>query len=101
MAMKMLMSPASMSAKDWMMPRGMPTTMPQKMMSEMPLPMPRSVICSPSHMTSTEPAVKVIMVTMRNSQPGCSTTGVPAGLVMFSRPTAMPRPCTSVMSTVR
>ena len=30
--------------------RGSPTTMPAKMMSDMPLPMPRSVICSPSHM---------------------------------------------------
>ena len=74
--------------------------MPQKMINEMPLPMPRSVICSPSHMTSTEPAVKVIMVTSRKCQPGVSTTGMPAGLVIFSRPTAMPRPCTKVMSTV-
>ena len=29
-----------------------PTTMPAKMISDMPLPMPRSVICSPSHMMS-------------------------------------------------
>ena len=75
--------------------------MPQKMISEMPLPIPRSVICSPSHMTSTEPAVKVIIVTSRKCQPGLSTMGEPAGLVIFSRPTAMPKPCTSVISTVR
>ena len=31
--------------------------MPMKMMSEIPLPMPCSVICSPSHMTSVVPAV--------------------------------------------
>ncbi len=39
-------------------PAGSPATMPPKMISEMPLPMPRSVICSPSHMTSTVPAVR-------------------------------------------
>src|SRR2546422_3381856 len=34
--------------------RGRPTTMPVKMMSDIPLPMPRSLICSPSHMRSEE-----------------------------------------------
>ena len=38
------------------------------MMSEMPLPMPRSVICSPSHMSSMVPAVSAITVRMRYSQ---------------------------------
>ena len=36
--------------------------MPAKMMSEMPLPMPRSVICSPSHMMKAVPVVSVIIV---------------------------------------
>ena len=43
------------------MPRGRPTTMPVKMSSDMPLPMPRSVICSPSHMMKAVPAVSVMM----------------------------------------
>ena len=33
--------------------------MPAKMMSDMPLPMPRSVICSPSHMMNAVPVVSV------------------------------------------
>ena len=36
---------------------GRPTTMPAKMISDMPLPMPRSVICSPSHMMNAVPVV--------------------------------------------
>ena len=34
-------------------------TMPAKMMKLMPLPMPRSVISSPSHIRTIEPAVSV------------------------------------------
>jgi len=37
-------------------------TMPMKMMSEMPFPIPRSVICSPSHMMRTVPVVWVSIV---------------------------------------
>ena len=37
----------------------MRATMPAKMMKLMPLPMPRSVMSSPIHMTSTVPAVSV------------------------------------------
>ena len=33
-------------------------------MIEIPLPMPNSVICSPSHMMSAEPEVKVRMITI-------------------------------------
>ena len=36
--------------------------MPAKMISDMPLPTPRSVICSPSHMMNAEPVVSVRMV---------------------------------------
>ena len=39
--------------------------MPAKMMSEMPLPMPRAVICSPSHMRNMVPPSSVMMVLMR------------------------------------
>ena len=41
------------------MARGSPTTMPVKMISDMPLPMPRSVICSPSHMMNAVPVVRL------------------------------------------
>ena len=36
---------------------------------EMPLPMPNSVICSPSHMISAEPEVKVRMMTIADQMP--------------------------------
>ena len=52
----------------------MSVTMPAKMMSEMPLPMPRSVICSPSHMMNAVPVVSEIMVSRRKPQPGSVTT---------------------------
>src|SRR5262245_4978604 len=44
-----------------------------KMMSEMPLPMPCSVIFSPSHMTKMVPVVWVTMVEKVNRNPGCGT----------------------------
>ena len=49
--------------------------MPAKMMSEMPLPMPRSVICSPSHMMNAVPEVSVMTVMTRNAQPGVVDDG--------------------------
>src|SRR2546425_742951 len=44
------------------------------MMSEMPLPMPRSEICSPTHMMKAVPVVSVRTVIRRKNQPGCGTT---------------------------
>ena len=49
---------------------GRPTTIPVNMMSDMPLPMPRSLICSPSHMMNAEPVVSVSMVIKINRRPG-------------------------------
>ncbi len=49
-------------SKYWKTPPGMPSTIPAKMMSEMPLPMPRSVICSPTHMMKAVPVVSVSML---------------------------------------
>ena len=48
--------------------------MPAKMISEIPLPMPRSVICSPSHMMKAVPVVSETMVRKRKPQPGSRTT---------------------------
>ena len=39
-------------------PPGRPATIDAKIISEMPLPMPRWVISSPIHMTRMEPAVR-------------------------------------------
>ena len=47
--------------------------MPAKMMIEMPLPRPRSVICSPSHIRNMVPVTSVVTVVRRNSRPGSST----------------------------
>ena len=44
--------------------------MPAKMMIEMPLPRPRSVICSPSHIRNMVPVTSVVTVVMRNIRPG-------------------------------
>ena len=44
--------------------------MPAKMISDMPLPTPRSVICSPSHMMKPVPVVSVSTVMKRKNQPG-------------------------------
>ena len=44
---------------------GSSATMPAKMISEMPLPTPRAVICSPSHIRKTVPPVKVITAVKR------------------------------------
>ncbi len=49
------------------------------MIMEMPLPMPNSVIFSPSHITKMVPAVMVIMVRIRNPKPGLGTTARPLG----------------------
>ena len=44
------------------------------MIIEVPLPMPRSPICSPSHMMNAVPVVSEIMVISRKPQPGSRTT---------------------------
>ena len=48
--------------------------MPAKMRIEMPLPRPRSVICSPSHIRNMVPVTRVVTVVMRNISPGSSTS---------------------------
>jgi len=43
---------------------------PAKMIREIPLPIPRSVICSPSHMMNAVPAVNVTTAMILKAQPG-------------------------------
>ena len=52
---------------------GKPAAIPEKMMMEMPLPRPRSVICSPSHIKNMVPAVKDTMAVTRKTKPGSFT----------------------------
>ena len=56
-------------------------TMLAKRMMEMPLPMPNSVICSPSHMMSAEPEVKVMMMTIAAQMPLPSSVSRPLFLM--------------------
>ena len=67
-------------------------TIPAKIINDIPLPMPRSVICSPSHMIKAVPAVRVITVINRNAHPGIKTTGAPPGALILSSPTLIPNP---------
>ena len=60
---------------------GMRATIPAKMMSEMPLPMPLSVMRSPSHMMKAVPAVSVTTVMNVNhsvlTESGTTTCSMP------------------------
>ncbi len=69
-AAKMFISPVRTSVTVRTRPLGNRATIPAKMMREMPLPIPRSVICSPSHMRNAVPEVRVMTVMIRNAQPG-------------------------------
>ena len=82
-------APVRPSSRVWTSALGSAATMPAKMISEVPLPTPRAVICSPSHISSRVPPTRVTMVTKRKNRPGSCTTG-PIDAVWLSRPTAMP-----------
>ena len=68
---------------------GRPATIPDMMMSEVPLPTPRAVICSPSHIKNMVPPTRVTTVEIRKNQPGSMTTA-PAEPREPSKPKAMP-----------
>ncbi len=74
--------------------------MPAKMMSEMPLPIPRSLICSPSHMMNAVPVVSVSTVSARKPQPGFGTSAAPPGADIRSSQMAIPVPWMIEISTV-
>ena len=52
-------------------------TMPAMMISETPLPMPRLVICSPSHIRNMVPPTRMMTVVTRNIRPGSITAAAP------------------------
>ena len=78
------------------MPPGRRATMLAKMISEVPLPTPRLVICSPSHITNIVPPVRVTTVEAMKNGTGRST--MPLEL---ARPMAMPNDWNMARATVR
>ena len=64
------MAPERPWLKNWASAAGISATMPTKMISEMPLPMPRWVICSPSHIRNIVPPTSVITTDRRKKRPG-------------------------------
>ena len=50
--------------------------MEKKIRSDMPLPIPRSVICSPSHITKIAPTVRITVVVRLKMKPGFSIAPV-------------------------
>ena len=79
------------------MARGSPTTIPVKMIRDMPLPTPRSLICSPSHMMNAVPVVSEMIVSVTKPMPGLMT--IPCCIVC--RPCAMPNDCSTERMIVR
>ena len=69
--------------------------MPAKMISDIPFPMPRSEICSPSHMMNAVPVVRVSTVIKTNPRPGLSANPLDWSVV------AMPKDCTKARPMVR
>src|SRR5574337_700908 len=63
---------------------GRPATIPAKISSEIPLPIPRSVICSPSHIRNSVPAVSPTTDENTNPNPGVYTTGAPPAATLES-----------------
>ena len=83
MSRKMLISPSRTNCAVVPMALGRRATMPAMMISEMPLPMPRSVICSPIHMRNIVPAVSVITVISDERGAGIVNDAAAAGRGRF------------------
>ena len=81
-------APVRPSSRVWIIASGSAATIPAKMISETPLPTPRAVICSPSHIRKSVPPTRVTVVTNRKNRPGSTTTG-PDEATWLSRPIAM------------
>ncbi len=70
------------------------------MISDTPLPMPRLVICSPSHIRNMVPPINDTTAAMWNVSPGVTTAWMPLLAPSASSPDAMNQPCTAVSATV-
>ena len=81
-----------------MIVRGPRPMMPAKITSEIPLPMPNSVISSPNHISITVPEVRITMIESRANQ--SRSAGRIAG-VMFWKSTVRPYAWPAASATVR
>jgi len=54
---------------------GSPEIIPTKIIKDVPFPMPRDEICSPSHIRNIVPTTKVVMVETLKIKEGMITTG--------------------------
>jgi len=70
----MLIAPVRTSSNRPPMALGRPAAMPAKIRIEMPLPRPRSVICSPSHIRNIVPATRLTTAVRRKPKPGAMTS---------------------------
>ena len=75
---------------------GRTATIPAKMISEMPLPTPRAVTCSPSHIRNMVPPVRTVTVETMKNRPGWSIR-----LGWAFRPNAIPVDWNRASTTVR
>ena len=65
--------------------RGISATIPEKIINDIPLPIPLDVICSPNHIRNVVPATKEIIVINLKFNPGFKTK-----LPEFSKPAETP-----------
>ena len=77
--------PCRPSVKVFINALGISATIPEKIIKDIPLPIPLLVTCSPSHIKNTVPPVRVIVVDNLKKRPG-SVTIFPAD----SKPTDIP-----------
>ncbi len=83
------------------MPAGMRSTIPAKMINEIPLPIPRSVICSPSHITNSVPVVRVSTVVRKNMGDGSITMGTLPGVGMCDSAMVSPKLWNAASTSVK
>ena len=72
---------------------GILDTIPAKIIIEIPLPKPFSVISSPSHTINAVPAVNVNTITKNDNTPGFDTGSMPDVTAIFLSVTYKPAPC--------
>ncbi len=66
-------TPVRTNWSSWRLPGQSRSRIEKVMRRLIPLPIPRSVICSPSHITKIAPAVSVTTMMRREAKPGLGT----------------------------
>ena len=77
MILKVFISPVLANSKVPPIAEGKPTTIPENIIIDIPLPIPLSVTCSPNHIRKTVPETKDTAVIKIKWIPGFVTTGTP------------------------